>query len=95
MKKRGKLKKSTKNLMHLVMDERIELVPIMHQISHYRYCNSILKWLISNRITGMNLLDWIKIYHSNSVMCMVKFIIKHYNKERENRAIILNRDWIK
>ena len=76
------------------MNDNVLLAPIMHQISHYKYRDGILKWLINNNITGYNLVDWLKINHGNSVMGMVKFIIKHHNKEFEERPIILNKDWL-
>jgi len=85
----------TKQLMHQAMDGNVQLVPIMHQLSHYTSINGILTWLIRNRITGYNLVDWLKINHNNSLMGMVKFIIKHHNKDLEERAIILGRDWVK
>lgn len=89
------LTNKTKELMLIVIDNNMALVPIMHQLSHYRDVNKFLKWLIMNRIIGFNLLDWLKINHNNSVMGMVKFITRYHNKELEDRAIILGKDWIK
>lgn len=89
------LNDETKNLMLRVTDDNSSLIPIMHQISHYRYRNNILRWLIHNRIIGNNLLEWLKIDHDNSVMGMVRFIIKSNNKDKEFKTIIMHRDWIK
>lgn len=80
--------------MHIAMDGNSLLAPIMHQLSHYRDCDKILKWLIRNKIVGFNLFDWLKIEHQNSLMSMVKFIVKSHNKDREEKPIILNKDWI-
>lgn len=84
-----------KDLMHLVMNEKFELLPIFHQLAHYRDCDRFLRWLLQNNITGSNLVDWIKTIHKNSVMSMVKFIVKFNEKNREEKAIVLGRDWIK
>lgn len=77
------------------MDNELALVPIMHQLSHYRDCKKFLRWLIRNRIIGHNLLEWVKIEHGNSVMGMVQFIVKFHNKDAENKSIILGKDWFK
>lgn len=82
-----------KELVSMAMDDKFDLLPVMHQISRYRSCDKILKWLILNKITGLILLDWLRNYHKNSVMGMVKFIIKSDNKDRKECAIILNKDW--
>lgn len=83
-----------RELMHTVIDGLPDLIPIAHQLSHYTSCDCILKWLIRNKITGKTFQDWIKVDHDNSVLAMVKFIIKSYNKSREDAPIILNKDWI-
>lgn len=89
------LSNKTKDLMKIVINDNMYLVPIMHQLSHYTYRDGILNWLIDNRLVGYNLLDWLKINHDNSVLGMVKFIIKHHNKSLEEKEIRINRDWIK
>lgn len=82
-----------KDLIQMAMNDKFELLPVMHQMSRYADCDKFLKWLIENRITGLVLSDWLKNYHKNSVMGMVKFIIKSHNKDRQEQAILLNRDW--
>lgn len=84
-----------RDLIHTAMDGELAVLPIFHQLSHYRSCDNFLKWLIANRIIGQTLLDWLKIEHSNSVMAMVQFIVKNCNKDRNIRPIILNKDWLK
>jgi len=91
--KRNFLSQLTKDLMQNVTDNSLELLPLMHQLSRYNDRNMILKWLIRNRITGVNLIEWLKIYHQNSIMNMVKFIVKSHNRDKEFKPIILNKDW--
>jgi hypothetical protein len=76
----------TKDLMHIVIDGKPELIPIMHQLHRFKDCQKILKWLFKNKITGKNLVDWLKVEHSNSVMGMVKFIVQKNN-------IVYGKDW--
>lgn len=90
-----KLSSTRKDLMHLVINDNPVLVPIIHQLTHYRCCDSFLKWLVINKITGRNLVEWLKIQHENSVMSMVQFIIMKQNKERSKIPLILNKDWVR
>ena len=83
-----------KDLMHTVMDGNIHLIPIMHQLYCYRDCRGFLKWLVLSNIKGTNLLDWLKVNHNNSVLSMVKFIIKSQNKALEEKPIIYGKEWI-
>ncbi len=83
-----------KNLMHKVINDQMALVPIMHQLDRYTHCDKFLTWLIRNKITGQNLVEWLKIYHNNSIMNMVKFIIKTVEKSKDLPAIIYNKDWV-
>lgn len=85
----------TKDLMLEAIDGYPSLTPIMHQLSHYTSRNGVLVWLIRNKITGYNLLSWLKNNHNNSVMGMVQFIVMRHNKDLEVKPIIMNKDWIK
>ena len=92
--KKANLSNERKRLMHEVMAGRLAVVPILHQLSHYVFCDSLLRWLVKNRIVGNNLIEWLKIEHDGSVLGMVQFIVKHHNKNKEIKPIILNKDWI-
>ena len=83
----------TRDLFQMVMNGKYELLPIMHQLSRYRDHKKFLKWLFLNGITGQNLFEWLKIKFNNSTMSMVKFIVKHHNKNIEEKPIFLGRDW--
>ena len=82
-----------KNLMLNVISGNNLIVPIMHQLTHYRDCDNFLKWLVMNKIQGKNLIDWLKVNFDSSVLLMVQFIIKHNNKNKEIEPIIKNKDW--
>lgn len=83
-----------KELILKTINGDINLVETMHSLTRYRDCDRILKWLLRNNIKGSNLSDWIKINHSNSILNMVKFVVKCANNEREIKPIIYNKDWI-
>jgi len=83
-----------KNLIHMTMNGEYGLLPIMHQLTRYVDCDRFLNWLINNRLTGRDLLEWINTHHNKSVLGMVQFIIKHSEKNNEVKPIILNKDWI-
>lgn len=85
----------TKELMHVVINGNLALVPIMHQLSHYRDINKFLSWLNRNHIVGNNLVEWLQLTHQNSVLNMVKFIVKRHNKGIQNNELIFGKDWIK
>jgi len=88
-----RLNEDVKNLMHMVMDGNLNLVAIMHQLHRYKDHKIILTWLIRNRIMGNNLVDWLKINHDNSVLGMVKEIVRRHNKEATEKSMILGKDW--
>lgn len=95
MKNKMNLSPKTKELMHSVMDGNLAVVPILHQLSHYRDVDKFLVWLNRNNIKGQNLIEFLKFEHQNSVMGMVKFIVKSHNKNRDLKPIVIGRDWIK
>jgi len=82
-----------RDLILKVVDDCMENVPICHQITSYRYCDNILKWLINHQFTGKKLRPWMRGQCSNSVMTMVSFIIAKNTKDKM-RPILLGRDWI-
>ena len=88
-----KMSQEAKELMHKVMDGQIVLVPVIHQLTRYVDHEKFLKWLVINKITGANLLDWIKINFRGSLLEMVKYIIKINNREREIAPIYYGKDW--
>lgn len=83
-----------RELIFKVIDEDQSLIPTMHQLNHYVHCDKFLAWLINNRLTGKNFKEWFKEKHQNSVMSLVQFIIKHSEKNKEVKPLILNKDWI-
>ena len=83
----------SKKWMKAVIDDHPPCVPIVYQLSKYRTCLNILKWLFYANIKGKNLVEWLKINHENSILGMVKFIQMHHNKDKEKKPIILGKDW--
>lgn len=94
-KPRYRMTDRTRSLMLLVINDNPQLLPIMHQLLHYRHCDNFLRWLCLNKITGSNLIDWLKVCHNNSILNMVKFIIKSCEKNKELRPVMLGKDWIR
>ena len=77
-----------------IIDDNPSVMPIVYEISKYKHSLDIQVWLIKNKITGKILLSWLKETFENSIINMVKFIIKKVNKDKEIKPIIAHKDYI-
>ena len=77
-----------------IVEDTPSLVPVIYEISKYKHSLDIQVWLIKNKLTGKNLVSWLKESFNNSIMSMVKFIIKKVNKDKEIKPIIAHKDYI-
>jgi len=87
------LPQKTKDLMLNIIDDDPVIVPIMHQLTRYKDCYKILKWLYQNNMRGKNLKDWIKVSFNDSVISMVQYIVMRNNQETKEKPIIYGKDW--
>lgn len=77
-----------------VIDGEPSLLPIMHQMDHYKDSEKILSWLIKNKLTGKNLKQWFDGNFQGSVLSFIKWVAMKSNKEKEYRPIISGKDWM-
>ena len=77
-----------------IVEDTPSLMPVIYEISKYKHSLDIQVWLIKNKLTGKNLVSWLKESFDNSIMSMVKFIIKKVNKDKEIKPIIAHKDYI-
>jgi hypothetical protein len=89
------LTNKTKDLMHKTIDGNIRLIIIMHHLSHYRYCDDILSWLLRAGLKGKALEGWLTDNFKNSVLSMVKYIVKKINMSNDTKPVYLGKDWLK
>lgn len=65
-----------RELMHAAMDGHFELAGAMHCLHQYKHCDTILRWLVFNRITGENLVDLLKNDLHANVRELVEFVVR-------------------
>lgn len=69
---------------------------ILHVLYHFdrlRRCDEVLRWLIANRFTGKQLLDWMDAEHGSSMLKTASHVIARVNKEGI-RPIVAQRDYL-
>ncbi len=76
-----------------IIDEQPGLVPLAYEISKYKHSLDIQVWLIKNKMTGRNLQSWLKVEFDNSMMSMIKYIIKKANGDKEIKPIYAHKDY--
>jgi hypothetical protein len=76
-----------------IIDEQPGLVPLAYEISKYKHSLDIQVWLIKNKMTGRNLQSWLKVEFNNSMMSLIKYIIKKANGDKEIKPIYAHKDY--
>ena len=76
-----------------IIDDVPGAMPIVYEISKYKHSLDIQVFLIKNKLTGQNLLSWLKTEFSNSIMTMCKWVIKRINSDKEIKPILANKDY--
>lgn len=77
-----------------IVDSEVSLLPVMHYLTAFKRCDFILEWLIRNRMTGKNLMQWIGIRWANSLLSMVKYILMKLDHETEMKPIYLGGEYL-
>lgn len=89
----GKMSPTIRDLFMRVADGDERLLPMMHQVWHYRRHPEILAWCIRHRITGPVFFQFLKTEFDGSVMSMVKFILGAIDSEPKEK-ITYGIDWV-
>lgn len=75
------------------IDGHMALLPLVFSLhNNYRDCDNILKKLITNKITGKRLEDWIKNEHGNSPLRAFNYVLTLINKDNRYKTM-LHRDF--
>lgn len=82
-----------RELFMRVTDGDQRLLPMMHQLWHYRRHPELLNWLIGRRITGPLFFQFVKVEFDGSVMAMVKYILSVLDSDQKT-VIEYGRDWV-
>lgn len=86
-----------RELMLLCMDserENPQMHYALHMCSQFYRCNDMIVWLIRNRLTGKNLLEWIRFEHGGSNFQMAKYVLTKVKREKLLQPVIAGQDFI-
>ena len=75
-----------------VLNDEPGVLPYLHHLDGYVRCDAMLKWLISNRLVGKEFLRWAKFHFGVSMLDMGKFILKHLEKSKDPKRILVGKD---
>lgn len=81
-----------RDLMFRVMDGDPRVSHYLYHLDQFHKCDLMLNWLIQNRLTGREFLNWARFHFGASILDMCRFILGHLEKNREYRPILLGKD---
>lgn len=83
-----------RELMFKVMADCAPIGFYLHHFDQFHRCDDMLTWLISNRLTGKEFLEWTKYHFSGSMLDTSRYILSKLEKlgRGERRRVILGRD---
>lgn len=83
-----------RELMFRVMDDQQEMLPYLHFLDRFHKCDSMLRWLIANGLTGKAFLKWSKENFQFSMLEMARFVIKQIEgvSKKETRPVWIGKD---
>ena len=77
-----------------VIDGHPGLPTVMFHWHKFRRCDEILDWLLLNRMTGNTLFAWLRGEFEMGTLSMARFILMKIDKEKEERPILVGRDYL-
>lgn len=77
----------TRDLCLELIDGDLRVMPIAHGLTEFVHFKKIAKWLVKNKLTGKELLDWYSFRFKNRRLQMASYIIMKVNKEYKQRKI--------
>lgn len=81
-----------RTLMHQVMDHQPAILPTLHFLDRFVRCDEMLQWLVDNKITGKEFLNFVHFKFPESQLSMAKFILKRIKKSRDDGKVFQGRD---
>jgi hypothetical protein len=79
--------------MFQVMENNRECLPYLHHLDSYVRCDEILLWLIKNKLTGKNFIEWSKTHFGASMLRMTQFVLGKLEKV-DKTSILYGRDLV-
>lgn len=65
----------------------------LEMLDNFKYRARMGAWLITNRITGLTLLDWVDVEFHGSMLEACKEIVRRVNGDVIRRPVIASRDF--
>lgn len=84
-----------RELMLTVVDGDGEAVPILYQMQPLTRLKDILRWLIQNKITGHNFVEWYRVTHDKSTLSIASWALKFIRKDLDPQPLYLDKDWLR
>lgn len=82
-----------RELFFKVIDGDPRVVDIMFQFDRFKHCESMLRWLVANKITGKTFFEVYLNQFKASWLTMGKWIVMKINKDSELKPLIGGRDF--
>lgn len=71
-----------------------EIDPILYQLNKLQKIDPILFWLVRNKLTGKKFLQFFDFEMRHSVFSLINYVLKKVEKEKKERPLLLNKDYI-
>lgn len=78
--------------MFRILEDEPKVLPDLYFLDSFIRCEEILRWLIANRLTGKDFLEWRNYLFGNSQLEMVQFILSKLDKS-EKQPIFYGKDF--
>lgn len=77
-----------------IMEGEHQVTVYLHHLDGYLRCDEMLAWLVRNRLTGKEFLNWAKFHFGASILDMPRYILKRLEKTEGPRPIFLGKDLV-
>ena len=80
------MNEATRQKYLFIIDDKMDLLPILHQIRNFKSHALIIDYLYQNKIVGEKLLTYYK-EQKNSILHLVSDIIRRVNKQNKKQKL--------
>jgi len=77
-----------RDLYLAVMDGRADLAALLFQVNQHNRQIEILRWLVSNKLTGARLASFFEGEAQRSFLAVIKFVVMKLEKESQARPVL-------
>lgn len=82
-----------RDLMLRIYDGEEQVLRVLYRMQGLTRLDEVLSWLVEARLTGKNLLAWMRIQHENSLLKTVSFILMRVNNDKAVQPLFIGKDW--